>query len=80
VGPVQVCAPMPGMVVDVLVEEGQEVTEGQGVLVVEAMKMENELKAPKDGVIRDLTAVKGQTVESGVALCMIDELEGPRKT
>jgi biotin carboxyl carrier protein len=76
-GPAQVYAPMPGMVVDVLVEEGQEVAEGQGLLVVEAMKMENELKAPKDGVVKDLKAVKGQTVESGVALCMIEELEGP---
>jgi biotin carboxyl carrier protein len=71
-GPAQVSAPMPGMVVDVLVEEGQEVTEGQGLLVVEAMKMENELKAPKAGVIKNLKAIKGQTVDSGVALCVIE--------
>jgi biotin carboxyl carrier protein len=71
-GPAQVSAPMPGMVVDVLVEEGQEVEEGQGLLVVEAMKMENELKAPKAGVIKNLKATKGEAVDSGVALCVIE--------
>lgn len=71
-GPAQICAPMPGMVVDILVEEGQEVTEGQGLVVVEAMKMENELKAPKDGVVKDLKAIKGEAVDSGVALCVVD--------
>jgi biotin carboxyl carrier protein len=71
-GPAQVTAPMPGKVVEVLVEEGQEVEEGQGLIVVEAMKMENELKSPKEGVVRKLTATKGATVESGVALCVIE--------
>ena len=46
-GPVQITTPMPGKVVAVLVEEGQEVEEGQGLVVVEAMKMENEIKSPK---------------------------------
>ncbi len=71
-GPAQICAPMPGMVVDIFVEEGQEVTEGQGLLVVEAMKMENELKSPKDGVVKNLSATKGEAVDSGVALCVIE--------
>lgn len=71
-GPVQVTAPMPGKVVDVLVEEGQQVVEGQGLVIVEAMKMENELRAPRAGTIKNLQAVKGTTVENGVALCVIE--------
>jgi biotin carboxyl carrier protein len=71
-GPAQVSAPMPGKVVDILVEEGQEVQEGEGLLVVEAMKMENELKSPKTGVVRRLTATLGAAVESGVVLCVIE--------
>ena len=71
-GPVVIRAPMPGKIVAVLVKEGDEVEEGQGVVVVEAMKMENELKAPKAGVITALTAEEGTPVEGGATLCTIE--------
>ena len=71
-GPTVVSTPMPGKVVAVLVKEGDEVKKGQGVVVVEAMKMENELKAPRDGVVAELTAVEGSAVESNASLCVIE--------
>lgn len=67
-----VSAPMPGKVVKVLVQKGQAVEEGQGLVVVEAMKMENELKAPKAGVVAELTAIEGSTVENGAKLAVIE--------
>ena len=67
-------SPMPGKVIRVMVKEGDEVKEGQGVVVVEAMKMENELKAPKDGVVSEVLANEGQTVDSGTMLVAISEL------
>jgi pyruvate carboxylase subunit B len=66
-------APMPGLVVRVLVELGQAVEAGQGVVVLEAMKMENELKAPAPGVVRAIRAEVGRPVEKGQVLV---ELEG----
>jgi len=71
-GPRIVAAPMPGKVVAVLVQEGEDVVEGQGLIVVEAMKMENELRAPKAGVVRKLAAQPGVAVEGGAALCVIE--------
>lgn len=71
-GPAEVASPMPGKVVAVLVEEGQEVQAGEGVLVVEAMKMENELKAPRAGVVRNLVACEGEAVEGNATLCVIE--------
>jgi len=71
-GPVAIVTPMPGKVVAVLVEEGQEVLEGQGIVVVEAMKMENELKSPRAGVVTGLIAENGIAVEGGVSLCTIE--------
>jgi biotin carboxyl carrier protein len=70
-GPQRVDAPMPGKVVRVLVKQGDEVTEGQGLVVVEAMKMENELKSPKAGRIVELHAVEGAAVESGAKLVVV---------
>jgi pyruvate carboxylase subunit B len=61
-------APMPGLVVQVLVEVGQAVTAGQGLVVLEAMKMENQLKAPADGTVIAVTAVPGEPVEKGQVL------------
>jgi pyruvate carboxylase subunit B len=66
-------APMPGLVIRVLVEPGQSVEAGQGVVVLEAMKMENELKAPAAGVVRAVRAEVGRAVEKGEVLV---ELEG----
>ena len=67
-GPVRVTAPMPGRVVRVLVTPGQAVTARQGLVVVEAMKMENELRAPRDGTVAELRVREGGTVEAGALL------------
>jgi biotin carboxyl carrier protein len=70
-GPQRIDAPMPGRVVRVLVKIGDEVSEGQGLVVVEAMKMENELKSPKAGKVTELLAVEGAAVESGAKLVVV---------
>lgn len=61
-------APMPGLVVRVLVAEGETVAAGQGLVVLEAMKMENELKAPAAGVVKTIRASPGAAVEKGSVL------------
>jgi biotin carboxyl carrier protein len=71
-GSAEVVSVMPGKVVRVLVREGDEVEEGQGVVVVEAMKMENELGAPKAGKISAIKVQPGFAVEAGAALLTID--------
>ena len=70
-GPQRVDAPMPGKIVRVLVKAGDAVAEGQGLVVVEAMKMENELKSPKAGKVTELHAVEGAAVESGAKLVVV---------
>jgi biotin carboxyl carrier protein len=70
-GPQRIDAPMPGKVTRVLVKVGDEVKEGQGLVVVEAMKMENELKSPKAGKVTELHAVEGAAVDSGAKLVVI---------
>ncbi len=65
-------SPMPGKIVKVFVKVGDEVTEGQSIVVIEAMKMENELKAPKAGRVTEVTAVEGTTVENGSKLVVIE--------
>lgn len=67
-GPKPVRAPMPGLVVRVLVEPGQTVKAGQGVVIIEAMKMENELKAEADGVVSAVKVEAGTAVEKGAVL------------
>jgi biotin carboxyl carrier protein len=67
-GPVILRAPMPGMVVRILVEPGQAVGAGAGLVVLEAMKMENELKAPAAGTVGAVRAQAGQAVEKGQVL------------
>jgi pyruvate carboxylase subunit B len=66
-----VSAPMPGLVTRVLIEPGQVVTAGQGLVVLEAMKMENQLKAPADGVVEEVRVAAGQAVEKGTPLVVI---------
>jgi biotin carboxyl carrier protein len=63
---------MPGRVVRVLVEAGAEVAEGQGVVVIEAMKMQNELKAPKGGRVVRVAVAVGDTVGSGAVLAVVE--------
>ena len=64
----EIKAPMPGMVLRVLVNEGDEVKKGDALLVLEAMKMENILKSPTDGIIKKIAAVKGVAVEKNQLL------------
>jgi biotin carboxyl carrier protein len=70
-GPTRLTAPMPGRVVRVLVEEGRDVEPGQGLVVIEAMKMENELKAPRKGRIDEVAVREGQAVEAGALLLVV---------
>lgn len=66
-----VSAPMPGKVVRLMVKPGDEVKEGQGLVIVEAMKMENELKSPKAGKVEEIAVREGQTVEGGTKLVIV---------
>jgi len=67
-----VIAPIPGRVVRVLVEAGETVTASQPVVVVEAMKMENELRSPKAGRVKDVAVAAGDSVEAGRVLIVIE--------
>jgi len=71
-GIVQIVAPMPGKVVRCLVEVGTQVESGAGIIVVEAMKMQNEMKAPKAGTLVSLGAAPGDTVNAGDVLGVIE--------
>jgi len=66
-----VAAPMPGKVVRLLVQAGDKVEAGQGILVVEAMKMQNEIRSPKAGTIERLHVKEGQPVNAGEVLCIV---------
>ena len=66
-----ILAPMPGKVVRVLVKPGSTVTPGQGLLVVEAMKMQNEIKSPKEGKVERIGVSEGQTVSAGEIIAVI---------
>lgn len=72
-GPATLRAPMPGLVVRVLVEPGQEVATGAGIVVLEAMKMENELKAAAAGVVAAVRVGAGEPVEKGQVLVELRE-------
>lgn len=71
-GRAEIKAAMPGRVVNVLVAPGDEVTANQGVIIVEAMKMENELRSPKAGRVVEVKVAAGQTVEKGELLLVIE--------
>jgi acetyl/propionyl-CoA carboxylase alpha subunit len=71
-GPQRVTAPMPGKIVRLLVHPGDHVKAQQGLVVVEAMKMENELRAARDGRVREVSAVEGQSVEAGAVLMVVE--------
>ena len=71
-GATEILAPMPGKVVRVLVEVGAEVEAGAGIVVVEAMKMQNEMKSPRAGVVVSLGFAPGATVNSGDVLAVVE--------
>lgn len=70
-GPQRVVSPMPGKIVRVLVKAGDDVTAKQGLVVVEAMKMENELRAARAGRVRELSVAEGQSVDAGTVLLVV---------
>jgi biotin carboxyl carrier protein len=71
-GPKKVVAPMPGKVVRLLVSEGDEVESGRGIAVVEAMKMQNEIKSPKRGKVQKIHVTEGAAVNAGDVLAIIE--------
>lgn len=71
-GPQKVKAPMPGKIVRVMVSEADEVRAGQGLIVMEAMKMQNELKSPKAGKVQKILTAEGSTVNAGEVLAVVD--------
>jgi biotin carboxyl carrier protein len=71
-GPARLVAPMPGRIVRVLAEPGQEVEAGQGLVVMEAMKMENDLRSSRAGRVVEVHAREGQTVETGSLLVVVE--------
>ena len=71
-GPKKIIAPMPGKVVRLLVREGDDVEPGAGVAVVEAMKMQNEIKSPKKGTVQKVLVSEGATVNAGDVLAIVE--------
>jgi biotin carboxyl carrier protein len=71
-GPKKLLAPMPGKVVRVLVHAEQPVEAGQSILVVEAMKMQNEIKSPKKGIVQKIVAAEGTAVNAGDVLAIVE--------
>lgn len=67
----QVTAPMPGTILSVNVAVGDSVKRGQVLMILEAMKMENEIMCPRDGVVASVNTSKGASVESGTLLCVL---------
>lgn len=67
-----ILAPMPGLILDILVEEGQTIKEGDPLLILEAMKMENVLKSTGEGVVKEILVTKGQTIDKHETLIAID--------
>jgi biotin carboxyl carrier protein len=71
-GPLELRAQMPGKVIKLLVQVGTAVEAGQGLIVVEAMKMQNEMKSPKKGIVSRIHVVEGATVVAGEALIVVE--------
>ncbi|HEX9786931.1 MAG TPA: biotin/lipoyl-containing protein [Candidatus Binatia bacterium] len=67
-----VSVPMPGKIIAVLVSEGDAVDKGQGLVIVEAMKMENEVRSPIAGVVKEIKVKPGDTVEGGAVLLIVE--------
>ena len=69
----QIKAPMPGLILDIAVEIGQEVNEDDSLLVLEAMKMENNITSPRNGVIKSINVKKGEAVDKGTLLIEFED-------
>jgi len=74
-GELPIAAPIPGLVVKVLVEEGQVVGINDPLVILEAMKMENEIRAPREGVIKNISVAIGQSVEGNATLMVLGAIE-----
>lgn len=70
-GPARIMAPMPGRIVSILVKPGDVATAGQPLVVVEAMKMENELRAPRSGVVTEIRVDEGTSIEANTVLIVL---------
>ena len=68
----KVSVPMPGKIIAVLVAEGDAVEKGQGLVIVEAMKMENEVRSPITGEVKEIKVKPGDTVEGGAVLVIVE--------
>lgn len=75
-GPIEVKAPIPGLVVAVQVGADERVVKGQGLVIIEAMKMENEMKATSSGRVADVKVTPGQAVNKGETLLVIEPMSG----
>ena len=71
-GPQKIIAPMPGKVIRILVGDKAAVEAGQGILVVEAMKMQNEIKSPKKGIVQQVTVAEGGNVNAGDTMAIVE--------
>jgi biotin carboxyl carrier protein len=71
-GAAEIVSPMPGKIVRVLLRTGDKVEAGAGIIVVEAMKMQNEMKAPKAGIVISINANEGATVNAGDVLAVVE--------
>src|SRR5580765_6197301 len=71
-GQAEIRTAMPGKIVRILVSNGDAVQKGDGVLVVEAMKMQNEMRSPKDGVVKEIRTTEGSTVNAGDIMAVIE--------
>ena len=65
-------APMPGLILDIMVEVGQEIAKGDALLILEAMKMENVIKADGEGIIKKIEVKKGESVEKGFIIIVME--------
>lgn len=71
-GSIKVNSPMPGTIVSIAVSQGQAVKKGDTLVVIEAMKMENEIAAPEDGTVASINCTKGESVDSGKLLVSLN--------
>jgi biotin carboxyl carrier protein len=71
-GPQRIVAPMPGRIIKVLVKTGDSVAARQGLVVVEAMKMENELRSPRAGTVAEVRVTEGMSVDAHTVLVVVD--------